>query len=149
MAAPFQCNYTITTSNTTAPTASRMLGYTTTKTTGWSNITNAASNLNSITIDGVIIAFGVYRIEVFVNYTNGAAAQDFRIGVSTVSATLQAPLCVSSTASGLDDGVLVSQTISAYATTTFYIVAQSSNAVGATLYTSGVRNSTINLTRIA
>ena len=149
LAAPVTCNYTIQTSNTVAPTTTRMLGYTTTKTTGWSNITNAASNINSITIDGASIGFGVYRIELFINYTNGAATQDFRIGVSSTSATLQAPLSVRSTTSGLDDGVYLSQTISAYTSTTFYIVAQSSNAAGATLYTSGVRNSTINLTRIA
>jgi hypothetical protein len=139
----------LSTSITTAPFSTRDLGIVYNKNVGWSNITNAATNINTIAIDGATVAFGVYRIEVFVNYTNGAAAQDFRIGVSTVSATLQAPLRVTSTQSSEDDGVIISQTISAYTNTTFYIVAQSSAAAGATLYTTGARNSTILLTRIA
>jgi hypothetical protein len=139
----------IVTNVTTAPTITNQLGYTTSKTSGWSNITSSASNINTITIDGAVIEFGVYKIDVFVNYTNGAANQNFRVGVSDTTLTLPTPLVVRSTQSGQDDGVFISQTISAFTNTTFYIVAQSSNAVGATLYTTGARTSGIYLTRIA
>jgi hypothetical protein len=139
----------IVTNVTTAPTITNQLGYTTSKTSGWSNITNSASNINTITIDGAVIEFGVYKIDVFINYTNGAANQNFRIGVSDTTLTLPTPLRITSTQSGQDDGVFISQTISAFTNTTFYIVAQSSNAVGATLYTTGARTSGIYLTRIA
>jgi hypothetical protein len=139
----------IVTNVTTAPTITNQLGYTTSKTSGWSNITNSATNLNTIAIDGAVIEFGVYKIDVFVNYTNGAANQNFRVGVSDTTLTLPTPLVVRSTQSGQDDGVFISQTISAFTNTTFYIVAQSSNAVGATLYTAGARTSGIYLTRIA
>jgi hypothetical protein len=139
----------IVTNVTTGPTQPIQLGYTTSKTSGWSNITNSATNINTITIDGAVIAFGVYKIDVFINYTNGAANQNFRVGVSDTTLTLPTPLVVRSTQSGQDDGVFISQTISAFSNTTFYIVAQSSNAVGATLYTAGARTSGIYLTRIA
>ncbi len=144
-----EVNYPIQTSTTTAPTTIRQLGYTTTKTTGWTNITNTVSNINTFTIDGTVIAFGVYQVDLYINFNHGATAATTRISISNTTGTLQAPLKMTYSPASFDNGVFISETVSAYANTTFYIVADNSAVVTSTVITAGTDISTINLTRIA
>jgi hypothetical protein len=143
-----EVNYPIKTSITTAPSNIRHLGYTYSKTSGWSNITNASSNINTFTIDGSTIAFGVYNVNIYVNYSNGGTDNVVRVCVSTTSATLQAPLTQQTTLASDEDGLIFNTTVSAYTNTTFYVVGKGSVAVTVALATSGDNISTIALTRI-
>ena len=138
----------ISTSELFAPTSQRHLGYSISKTTGWSNITNVSSNINSFTIDGATIAFGVYKVDLFINYILGASNSLIRVCINTTPSTLIGPVMTHFTPVNEQDGTFVSQTINAYTNTTFYIVGISSSAT-AIVTSTGVNQSYLILTRIA
>ena len=142
--------YGIRTTTTTYTLTSEMLGYTTSKTTGWpspATFGDTATNINSITIDGSTIAYGIYRIDVYLNYSSDID-NTIQLGVSTTSATFQNPSINKYSPAGKNDGIYFSKTISAYTNTTFYIVADGSAGSTTTLDTSGTDGCNITLTRL-
>lgn len=145
-----EVNYPISTSNTTAPTLTRQLGFTSTKTTGWTaTFTNTAVNLNTFAIDGSTIDFGVYTVDIYLNIDMTVVGASVQLGVSTTSATFQAPTIKHWTGNNQTSGVFFSRTISSYTNTTWYVVGQLSAAGTATLDTAGTDGCSIVLTRIA
>jgi len=143
----------ISTSNTTAPSLSRHLGYTTSKTTGWTTaITTTNKVVNSITIDGVSIAYGVYRMDVYINMDNGGAGSNntYKVWVNTTGGatpTITTPVNQFYLPNPAVGGTFFSQTISAYASTTFYVCCVASLG-NSTLIDGSTETSAIYLTRI-
>lgn len=144
----------ISTSNTTAPTLSRHLGYTTSKTTGWTTaITTTNKVVNSITIDGVSIAYGVYKMDVYINMDNGGAGSNntYKVWINTTGGatpTVTTPVNQFYLPNPAVGGTFLSQTVSAYAATTFYVCCVASLG-NSTLIAGSTETSAIYLTRIA
>jgi hypothetical protein len=139
---------TISTSITTAPTTTRQLGFRSQITSGWSNFTTGTSNVNTVTINGTTYAFGVYKLDLYLNYTSAGGGQfTIKACVSTTSATLATPVIFKDTNPPSDDGIFLSTTISAYTNTPFYIVVNGGGGTG-TVKTTGTDTSAIILTRI-
>jgi hypothetical protein len=109
---------------------------------------SGTSNVNTVTIDGTTNAFGVYKLDLFLNYTSAGGGQfTIKACVSTTSATLATPVIFKDTVPPSNDGIFLSTTISAYTSTPFYIVVNGGGGTG-TVRTTGTDTSSIILTRI-
>lgn len=142
--------YGIRTSTVTYTFQNDNLGYRIFPTLNWGtgSIGTAVTNATSFTIDGTTIAYGVYNVNILLNILSGGTAGLIYASLSTTSVTHQSPMTYNYYQASTQQSSQINWTISVYASTTFYVVVNSSVGVSGTIQTSGANTSTILLTRI-
>lgn len=139
----------ITTSVTSAPTSGQIGNIILPSITWTTNINSTPANIATFTIDGTTIKFGVYNCRILLGIVNGATAGDIYASISTTSVTFAVPMTILYFPVSTQQTMSINWTISAYASTTYYIVCNTAIGTTATINTVGANASAIQLTRIA